>query len=285
MSFTFAPTQRGRLKKEEYHMKNDRNKQGSREPMSPLPFPIIRYETIDSTNTEARRYAAAGRQAPAALVAERQTAGRGRMGRSFYSPGGTGIYLSLLLPVTEKGENSVLLTSGAAVAVARAIEEVTAVHCRIKWVNDLYLEGRKVCGILAESFLLEGRPYVILGVGVNLCTKRFPKELRSVAGSLLRRGHEKKDQLTIRIAEELYKLLFQGSPDDWMEEYVERSLVLGQEVTYWINGEERKGKAVAVNNDGSLQIQWPNGGGERLSSGEISLRLVKTNFEEKKRHE
>ncbi|MBQ9086784.1 MAG: biotin--[Clostridia bacterium] len=242
-----------------------------------LPLTLRCYEELDSTNTEAKRYAIAGGQVPAVFVAGAQTQGRGRMGRSFYSPEKTGIYLSLLLRMEGELENAVTLTSGAAVATGRAIRQVTGIETGIKWVNDLYYRGRKVCGILAESFLWEDARYVILGVGVNLCTSDFPEELQQRAGSLLDRQGDERTALTARIVSELYHLATRESEENWIEEYRSRSLVLGQEVTYWINGSRRQGVAVEIEADGSLRIRHADGSEERLSSGEITLRLAETN--------
>ena len=138
-----------------------------------LSFPVSVLRTVDSTNTEARRRILSGESLPQAILAEEQTAGRGRMGRSFYSPAGTGIYLSLCFEAS--GSEILFLTTAAAVAVHRAIREVTGIVTDIKWVNDLYFRGRKVSGILAESFSVEEKRYVIRGVGVNLYTTEFPE--------------------------------------------------------------------------------------------------------------
>lgn len=256
------------------------------EELGSLPLTLFCYDRIDSTSSQARRHVLEeGGDAPALFVAACQTEGRGRMGRSFYSPEGTGVYLSLLVPVEGSGTHGVTWTCGAAVAVARAIWQLTGIETGIKWVNDLYHRERKVCGILAESFSHGGRSYVILGVGVNLCTAEFPTELRAVAGSLVAENTEIKEQLTARIAKELYHLVTEESSADWIEAYRARSLVLGRSVRYWVNQQERQGVAVAIEEDGALRIRREDGAEERLFSGEITLRLDTTNFEERQTNE
>ena len=126
---------------------------------------LIVYEEIDSTNNAAKQWAQKGAPDGSAVVALRQTAGKGRLGRSFYSPSATGIYMTVILRPSLSLEQSTLVTSAAAVATARAIEKVTGISVQIKWVNDLYLNGKKLCGILAESMLLpEGKlDYLVVG--------------------------------------------------------------------------------------------------------------------------
>ncbi|MBQ9782957.1 MAG: biotin--[Clostridia bacterium] len=231
------------------------------------------YACVDSTNSEAKRYALAGGATPCAFLAEAQSAGRGRMGRSFYSPEGTGLYLSLLIPAEGALSDAVMLTTGAAVAVRRAIFQVTGRETGIKWVNDLYLEGRKVCGILAESFFVEQKRYVVLGVGVNLYTEDFPEELRLIAGSLLPQPRAVRNALAAALLAELYDLTEKLEPDTLMEEYRAASLVLGRQITYTENGVSRVGRAESVDDRGRLHVRHEDGSQAVLASGEISLRL------------
>ena len=149
-----------------------------------MEITIHRYGTIDSTNSEAKRYGLSGGAIPAVFVAREQTAGRGRMGRSFYSPNGTGLYYSMLLPLPEKTDHAVSLTAAAAVAAAEAISRVLGCEVGIKWVNDLYRDGKKVAGILCESFPYEDKRLAVIGIGINLSTQQFPEELAEVAASL-----------------------------------------------------------------------------------------------------
>ena len=131
------------------------------------------FKTVDSTNLVAKKMAL--EQAPhgTVVLAEEQTAGRGRMGRSFHSPAGSGIYMSFILRPNLTSNDAVLITTAASVAVARAIEEVTHIHTGIKWVNDVYMNGKKICGILTEAltdFESGGIESIILGIGINFST-------------------------------------------------------------------------------------------------------------------
>lgn len=149
-------------------------------------------DTIDSTSTAARRAAesdrTAGRVPPVTLFCARaQTAGRGRLGRDFFSPSGTGLYMTLLVPTSLPLSDAVGVTAGAAVAAAKVVEDLTGLTPGIKWVNDLYLGGRKVAGILTEAVspLTAGQPTCLLvGIGLNLTTQTFPDGLRAPAASL-----------------------------------------------------------------------------------------------------
>ena len=142
------------------------------------------FDEIDSTNTEAKRMVADGFKADAILVAHTQTAGRGRMGRSFYSPAQTGAYFSILHTLDTPLCDAVAITSAASVAVMRAIRTLAGIQTDIKWVNDLYYNGKKICGILTEAVSAGESIHVIVGIGINLDTADFPEELKAIAGSL-----------------------------------------------------------------------------------------------------
>lgn len=230
------------------------------------------YHVIDSTSSEARRRALDGTDAPAVFIAESQSAGRGRTGKSFYSPMGTGVYLSLMIDGKELSDDGVLLTCAAAVAVRRAILKVTGVCADIKWVNDLYVNGKKVCGILSESVFCNGQRYVIIGVGINLSTTEFPYELADIAASL---GTEetKREPLCVECINELLRVCRHTCKDSLMEEYKKHSCVLGKSIAYTENGEWREGYAEDINENGHLSVRDRNGNIHLLSSGEISLRV------------
>lgn len=155
-------------------------------------FDIKRYESIDSTNEEIKRLAELGAVEGTVAIANEQTAGKGRQGRSFYSPKNTGIYMSLLLRPEGRPTDALFITTAAAVAVASAIRKVTGEPAGIKWVNDVYIDGKKICGILAEAALDEkvGIKYVVLGIGINVATKDsdFPEEIGGVASSIAEIG-------------------------------------------------------------------------------------------------
>ena len=235
------------------------------------------FEITDSTNKQAREYALSGGVGNALFIANAQTDGRGRLGRSFYSPAETGLYMTLLLDVTEDCLPSVCrITSLTAVAVVRAIKEVTGRECGIKWVNDVYCEGKKACGILAESFSAEERRFVAVGVGVNLTTQDFPEELCDVAVSLKERGEA---DLRLPLAEAIAVGIYDGYGNvksgelSYLSDYRRLSTVLGREVRFCRNGEWENGIAVAIDGDGALVVMQDSGATVTLSGGEITLRL------------
>ena len=235
-----------------------------RDRLNGAALPVYCYETLDSTSTECRRRHAAG-ETRCLVLAETQTAGRGRSGKGFYSPAGAGLYMSLMFPLASGAEGG--LTPYAAVCAAEAIEKLTGVSCGIKWVNDLFFEERKVCGILAEA--LGG--CAILGVGINLTPAAVPEELRDIMGCLGLEGSHLREPLAAEIANGL--LAWPVEDTAYMEEYRRRSVVLGRRVRFRLNGAETDGIAVEIADDGALEIDT---GAERavLRSGEVSLRAV-----------
>lgn len=237
---------------------------------------LIVYDEIDSTNNAAKQWAQEGAPDGSAVVALRQTAGKGRLGRSFYSPSATGIYVTVILRPTLSLEQSTLATSAAAVATARAIEKVTSISVRIKWVNDLYLNGKKLCGILAESALLPGGglDYLVVGIGVNVSTDSFPPELSGIATSLAAAGGEEIDcnRLIAAILDEFRQVCTELETREYLEEYKARSCVLGKSVQLVRGEETQEAFALDIDRDAHLIVRLPDGGIRTVSSGEISLK-------------
>lgn len=237
----------------------------------------IYFDTVDSTSSAARRYATDGGSAPVLFVANSQSAGRGRLGRSFYSPADTGIYETLLLDVSDDSDTSLsLVTSAVAVAVSDAIWEITNIECQIKWVNDVYVKGRKACGILAECFFVGNRRLLAIGVGVNLGTKDFPAELDGIATSLCTSCTQVlRACLTCRIAANVFDIyeLIKSGDRGFMEEYRQRSAVLGKQISFIKNGVAKSGIASEINDEGHLTVILDDQSREVLASGEISVRI------------
>jgi BirA family biotin operon repressor/biotin-[acetyl-CoA-carboxylase] ligase len=242
-------------------------------------LPIRVFQTIDSTHTQAKREAADGPGRRCVLLAERQTAGRGRFERSFYSPEGCGIYMSVSLTPNRHWPSATLLTTAAAVAVCRAVEALTGLHLQIKWVNDLFLDGKKVCGILTEAVWslesgeIEG---VILSPGLNVkpCGA-LPDALRGLVGALFEQGGPtvSRNRLAAEILNALFFLLERPSPEDFLGEYRARSLVLGREIVFVRRRESIPATALDIDGQGGLIVRLPDGRVETLCSGEVSLRL------------
>ena len=233
---------------------------------------------IDSTNVRAKDLASRGARHGLAVLADFQHGGRGRFGRAFYSPEKSGLYISFVLRPEISADKAVQLTALAAVAVARAIEKRTGLSAQIKWVNDVYLGGKKACGILCESGLNfeTGRmDYVVMGIGVNVGKMDFPEELSSIATSVSNEcGMEiSRNAFAAALIDELNLLWPQLESGAFMQEYKDRSNVLGREVTV-LRGEERyAAKAVDIDQEGSLVVELPDGTKKTLHSGEISVRF------------
>ena len=236
---------------------------------------IFEYELIDSTSTEARRYAQSTHESdafPAIFIAKEQSAGRGRLGRSFFSPKNTGLYTSLVFEAPADRELFLSLTSIAAVCTMEAIDAAFGVKTEIKWVNDLYLHGKKVAGILAESFSVDSRTFVILGIGINLSTEDFPEEL--VQAGSLDTSIELSDGERRALALDVFTRFLNTSTDDLslvMKKYRESSCVLGKRISFSSGGEKTDALAIDINDGGGLVVRLDNGETLTLSSGEISV--------------
>ena len=248
---------------------------------------VICLETVDSTNTYAKRLALSGAESGTLVVANQQTAGRGRRGHSFLSPPGTGLYMTLILRPTADMEQFQMITVAAAVAVCLTLEDLTEARPLIKWVNDIYLrrgqEERKVCGILSEAVSDAGTGSigsVVVGLGVNLTTREFGG-LEDIAGAVFPEDippNVSRARIAAGIAERLMEFSRRLSAPELISAYRERSLLLGRKITYQQDGETRRARALDVDAQGGLVVE--NESGERLTlrSGEVfQIRPVKKN--------
>lgn len=240
---------------------------------------IVSFQTIDSTNNEAKRRLMAGEQENGQILlitAESQTAGRGRLGRSFYSPPGTGIYMSLVFTAASSLADAVGITGAAAVAVERAVRRLTGKKAKIKWVNDVFLDGKKICGILTEAVTsLENSraQQIVVGIGINCSTADFPDALADVAGAL--QGSDvRRCALCAAVVEELYQFIQQLSDRPWMEEYRRASMVLGKTVLCIQGTNSFPAVAEEIDDTGGLVVRLEDGTRKTLHSGEISIRLT-----------
>lgn len=234
-------------------------------------MPVYVYESIDSTNSEAKRRISQGER-NFLVLAEGQSGGRGRQGKSFFSPAGSGLYMSYAFSPAMALEHAVNITSYAAVCAAEAVEALCGKRCGIKWVNDLYLGGKKVCGILTEAVtdLESGQvASVVVGLGINMRPSAVPEELRSIVGFVDAVGG--RNALCADIVNRLS--CFDPQNKGYMHSYRERSVVIGRTVSFLQGGVEREGFAVDILYDGGLVVDC---GGERqvLHSGEISLKHI-----------
>jgi BirA family biotin operon repressor/biotin-[acetyl-CoA-carboxylase] ligase len=229
-----------------------------------------------STNDDVKAAARAGEPEGLVIIADRQTAGRGRLRRAFFSPDGTGLYMSLLLRPDLSPAGPVLITAAAAVAVAEAVEQISGRSARIKWVNDIYLDGKKVCGILTEGAVgADGKlQYGVLGIGVNVAPPPggFPEGLRDIACAVF--GCGAPEDARARLAAEILSRFhrFRALEERaFLPAYRERSMVLGKPVQVFLGEEVFPARAVSIDDDCRLIVETENGL-LPLCAGEVSIR-------------
>lgn len=242
---------------------------------------VIVLKSVNSTNAYMRKLAENGYAEGTLVVSSEQTNGSGRHGRSFFSPADTGLYMSILLRPEISAQEAVKITSAAAVAVCRALDEVCGVSPEIKWVNDIYLNGRKVAGILTEAaFNLENGAldYAVLGIGVNVYPPvgGFPADISKIAGAVL---NERQTDTRNRLSAAIWKNfgdLYAALPDNtYLKEYRKRLMWVDKEI-YILSGVDGKQKTPAillgVDKNCALKVRYEDGREGTISSGEISIR-------------
>jgi len=241
---------------------------------------LLWFPSIDSTNTRARELARQGAAHGTVLIADHQTGGRGRRGRSFLSPAGAGIYMSVILRPHCAPQEIMHLTCAAAVAMCDAVEAATGFRPGIKWTNDLVFGKRKIAGILTElGFDNSGNAdFAVIGIGIN-CLQResdFPEEIRDIAGSLASVSGRKIDRAAVAAAmmDALYRmdtgLLM--SKQDMLNHYRSDCITLGKEISLVRGDEIRHGTALDIDDEGALIVRFPDGNCETVNSGEVSVR-------------
>ena len=235
------------------------------------------HERLDSTNIRAKQLAAQGAPHGYLVCADSQSSGRGRFGRAFFSPEHSGVYITYILRPIIPAERAVMITSLAAVAVARAIEGLCDIDVKIKWVNDLYIGGKKACGILCEAgmdFESGTLEYVALGIGINVAKMEFPENLRDIATSI---GNEcgqaiSRSRLIAEISNQLDAMYPQLETGVFMAESRARSIVIGRDVTVLRGDTTYPAHVLDIDDQGRLVLRTDSGI-VRLGAGEISLRL------------
>jgi len=243
------------------------------------PFSIEVVDEITSTNTVLKERARNGEKEGTVLIALSQTEGRGRVGRRFESPMGTGLYMSILLRPKMPARESLFLTTATAVAVARAVEEISGRQAGIKWVNDIWLGRDKVCGILTEaSFDMEtgGLEYAVVGLGVNISDPEggFPEELRGIAGSVFGQNdvpEDAKTRLAASILTYFWDFYEHFEERTFWQEYCDRSIIVGREITI-LGPEPTSATAIGIDEECGLIVKLIDGTIKTLSSGEVSVR-------------
>lgn len=266
-----------------YMLARDSNRlsvEGMRLYLSDSQVSVKIYEQLNSTNQAAKKAAFSGEAGHGSfVVALEQTAGRGRRGRSFYSPKDTGLYLSVVLEPEETLKESLLITTAAATAVYKAVRKVCGVSLDIKWVNDLYRNGKKVCGILTQAvtdFESGDIEFAIVGIGLNLYVEQeeLPQELSGVAGGIFDTRQEAEGTDRNRLAAEIVNALLEETKELRLSrEYVEHNMVPGRKIEISDGGNTRMARALSICEDGRLLVEEEDGTQNRLSYGEVSLRV------------
>lgn len=241
------------------------------------------FETLPSTNTYLKAQAEQGAMEGLIVLAENQSAGRGRMGRSFSSPDGSGIYMSILLRPKVKATEGILITACAAVAVSEAIERVTGIKTDIKWVNDLYLNGKKVAGILAEGVIAVNGEYefAVLGIGLNLTDTFGGTELENIATGLFSSLSDCeldviKHRLIAAITESFfayYRKGLENSRTALLKAYKERLFIIGRAVDVISYSGEAEATVIELCDDFTLKVRFSDGTVQMLNSGEVRLKI------------
>lgn len=237
-------------------------------------------DTVTSTNTLLRSAAENGAPDKTVLIANEQTEGRGRRGKSFYSPADSGIYMSILLRPDFGADKAYILTAGAAVAAVRAVKKVCGIDAGIKWVNDIMLDGKKICGILTEAvtdFESGSLQYAVMGLGINISRPKggFPSEISDIASSLYSyevADNELKCSLAAEILNSFFDIYGHTSVERLINEYKKYSVVLGKRIKVISAGTEYFATAVDIDNDARLVVKDNEGNIHTLSSAEVSVR-------------
>ena len=242
---------------------------------------LVFMQQVDSTNNKARQLAEEGAVEGTRVVAVEQSAGKGRRGRSWVSLNGTGVWMSLLLRPDFPPECASALTLVAAMAVEEGIFQATGLEGKIKWPNDIVLEGKKVCGILTEmSTEMESIHFVVVGMGINVEVREFPEEIRETATSLVL--HTDKDVNRAALAAEVmaawekYYERFLQTLDMRLliEEYNQKLVNLGREVKVLSVAGEYMGVSLGINESGALLVKAADGKVREVVSGEVSVRGI-----------
>ncbi len=240
---------------------------------------ITIFNELDSTNNYLKKLGSNGEKETTLVIALSQTGGRGRMGRSFYSPNGTGIYFSLLLHPEISAEKSLFLTVMAAVSVAEAVMKYNKNDVKIKWVNDIYIDGKKVCGILTEGAINSNKmlDYAVVGIGINVIAPEndFPDDIKDIATAIFPGKTEAniKEKIIADVVNRFFSM-YDGIDTDFVKRYKEYSYLTGKDINI-ISGENtRPATVIDITDDCHLLVKNENDEIEEISSGDVSVRLI-----------
>ena len=235
----------------------------------------VRYDLTDSTNTRAKEYASLyGIESPVVFIAEGQTMGRGRRGRSFDSERGAGLYISFLYKPSSKDTDVSRITAYAAVKVCRALKASFGIDVGVKWVNDIYVNDKKLCGILAEGEFSEdgGFKYIICGIGINLKKREFAPEIRDIATTVedITGKEADKDKLIESLIREFFA---EQDEAELMKEYRALSVIMNSDVyVSTLSGDRYSARVIDIGDNAELIVKREDGSLERLISAEVSVK-------------
>ena len=240
---------------------------------------ITIFDELDSTNNYLKKIGSQGEKENQLVIALSQTGGRGRMGRTFYSPNGTGIYFSLLLHPKLYAEKSLFLTVMAAVSVAETVMKYNINDVKIKWVNDIYIDGKKVCGILTEGAVNCNKmlDYAVVGIGINVIAPEngFPEDIKDIATAIFPGNSEEniKEKIVADVINRFFSM-YNGDDKDYIKRYREYSYLIGKEINIIQGDSTRPATVIDITGDCHLIVKNENGEIEEISSGDVSVRLV-----------
>lgn len=240
-----------------------------KEKLKRTPYKIDVKKSVTSTNTIMKERAKKEDCDYSVLIAWNQTEGRGRMGRNFYSPSESGIYMSVALKIAGE-DNPLLITTDAAVCIARVLEKMSGKDALIKWVNDIYIDSRKVCGILTEGV----GEYAVLGIGINVLPPKdgFPEDIKDRAGAVFERKRPRiRENVAINFLRDFLRVYQNRNRENLLLEYKKRSMIIGREILILNTGE--KATALEISDDYSLVVKKENGETVTLSSGDVSVKI------------
>ena len=238
---------------------------------------ILEYDCLASTNDTAKELGINGAKENTVIIAKSQTAGRGRLGRSFFSPESSGIYMSILLRPTVSPEEITLITPAAAVAVHEAIKEICGTDTNIKWVNDIYKNDKKICGILCESTFQSDGYFSILGIGINLYSPKsdFPEEIKNIAGTVFDTvpDSEIREKLIAKIIDKFNFYYKNLTKKEFMNTYREKSNLIGKTVTFLIDEKEITAIVLDIDDNAQLIVKTNENKTLSLFAGEVSVKI------------
>lgn len=238
---------------------------------------IYVFDEIDSTNTEAKRRIMNDGLTSGLFVANKQTAGRGRSGHTFYSPENTGVYFSYVFTPAKGIQVATHATTKAAVCVCRAISDLYGIEPSIKWVNDIYINERKVCGILAEAITNGGIDHgsVVVGIGINISTQDFPDDIMSTAGAISVGSNVSRNTLVARVISYLHEETENIEDNSYIKYYRQHSMLTGNDITYYEKETQKSATVLDVDDEAGLVVRLTDGTVTTLRNGEVfTIRKV-----------